>query len=85
MAPKIIELQNQHADLKEYSIVGNEVVLANFEGNWKEDGTRSRVQPWWDKGYMTSVYYFFGFCLAVIITVKRLPPITWKPDHTIAH
>ena len=85
MAPKIIELQNQHADLREYSIIGNEVVLANFEGNWKEDGTRSRIQPWWDKGYMTSVFYFLGFCLAVMITVKRLPPITWKPDHTIAH
>jgi len=85
MEPKIIELQNQHVDLREYSIIGDKVALANFEGNWKEDGTRSRVQPWWDKGYMTSVYYFFGFCLAVIITVKRLPPITWKPDHTIAH
>jgi len=85
MEPKIVELQNQHVDLREYSIIGNEVALANFEGNWKEDGTRSRVQPWWDKGYMTSVYYFFGFCLAVIITVKRLPPITWKPDHSIAH
>ncbi|MDQ6991176.1 MAG: hypothetical protein Q9M11_05535 [Mariprofundaceae bacterium] len=85
MEPKIVELQNQHVDLSEYSIIGNEVALANFEGNWKEDGTRSRVQPWWDKGYMTSVYYFFGFCFAVIITVKRLPPITWKPDHTIAH
>ncbi|MDQ6995772.1 MAG: hypothetical protein Q9M18_09285, partial [Mariprofundaceae bacterium] len=85
MEPKIVELQNQHVDLREYSIVGNEVTLANFEGNWKEDGTRERVQPWWDKGYMTSVFYFFGFCLAVIITVKRLPPITWKPDHTIAH
>jgi len=85
MEPKIVELQNQHVDLREYSIIGNEVALANFEGNWKEDGARSRVQPWWDKGYMTSVYYFFGFCLAVIITVKRLPPITWKPDHSIAH
>jgi len=85
MEPKIVELQNQHVDLREYSIIGNEVTLANFEGNWKEDGTRERIQPWWDKGYMTSVYYFFGFCLAVIITVKRLPPITWKPDHTIAH
>jgi len=85
MEPKIVELQNQHVDLREYSIIGNEVALANFEGNWKADGTRERLQPWWDKGYMTSVYYFFGFCFAVIITVKRLPPITWKPDHSIAH
>ncbi|MDX8398191.1 MAG: hypothetical protein R8K49_07735 [Mariprofundaceae bacterium] len=85
MAPRIVELQNQHVDLEEYSIIGNEVVLANFEGVWKEDGTRTRKQPWWDKGYTTAVYWFFGFCLAVIITVKRLPPISWKPDHTIAH
>ena len=85
MAPQIVELQNQHVDLEEYSIIGGEVVLANFEGNLKEDGTRTHKQPWWDKGYMTAVYYFFAFCLAVIITVKRLPPITWKPDHTIAH
>jgi len=89
MTPKIIELQNQHVDLEEYSIIGNEVVQANFEGNWRTDENgnqvRIRKQPWWDKGYMTSVYWFFGFCIAVIITVKRLPPIDWKPDHTIAH
>ncbi|MBL1352022.1 MAG: hypothetical protein COA61_001605 [Zetaproteobacteria bacterium] len=97
MEPGIIELQNQHADLREYSIIGNDVALANFEGNWKTDANgnflkgpdgkkvRERLQPWWDKGYMTSVYYFFGFCFLVIITVKRLPPITWKPDHSIAH
>jgi hypothetical protein len=85
MAPQIIELQNQHVDLEEYSIIGGEVLLANFEGNFREDGTRIHKQPWWDKGYMTAVYYFLAFCLAVIITVKRLPPITWKPDHTIAH
>ncbi|MDQ6951939.1 MAG: hypothetical protein Q9M15_00235 [Mariprofundaceae bacterium] len=89
MEPKIVELQNQHADLHEYSIIGADVALANFEGNWRTDANgkkvRSRVQPWWDKGYMTSVYYFFGFCIAVIITVKRLPPISWKPDHSIAH
>lgn len=85
MAPRIIELQNQHVDLEEYSIIGGDVVLANFFGNTKEDGTVERKQPWWDKGYTVAVYWFFGFCIAVIITVKRLPPITWKPDHTIAH
>jgi len=85
MAPKIIELQNQHVDLEEYSIIGGDVVMANFEGNLREDGTRIHKQPWWDKGYTTAMYWFWGFCLAVIITVKRLPPITWKPDHTIAH
>jgi len=85
MAPQIVELQNQHVDLEEYSIIGGDVVLANFEGNFKEDGTREKKQPWWDKGYTVAIYWFVGFCIAVIITVKRLPPITWKPDHTIAH
>ena len=85
MAPKIIELQNQHVDLEEYSIIAGDVVLANFFGNIKPDGTVERKQPWWDKGYTTAIYWFLGFCVCVIITVKRLPPITWKPDHTIAH
>jgi len=86
MEDGIVELRNQPGiDLEEYSIIGSHVVMANFEGVWKEDGTRTRKQPWWDKGYMTSVYWFFGFCLCVIITVKRLPPIEWKPDHSIAH
>ena len=89
IAPKIVELQNQHVDLEEYSIIAGDVVQANFEGSWRTDENgkqvRTRKQPWWDKGYMTSVFWFFGFCIAVIITVKRLPPITWKPDHTIAH
>jgi len=86
MEDGIVELRNQPGiDLEEYSIIGSHVVMANFEGNWKEDGTRTRKQPWWDKGYMTSVYWFFGFCLCVIVTVKRLPPIEWKPDHSIAH
>jgi len=86
MEDAIVELRNQPGiDLEEYSIIGDEVVLANFEGVWKEDGTRTRKQPWWDKGYMTSVYWFFAFCFFIIITVKRLPPITWKPDHSIAH
>jgi len=85
MAPKIIELQNQHVDLEEYSIIGDDVVLANFFGNKKADGSIERKQPWWDKGYKVATYWFLGFCVCVIIAVKRLPPITWKPDHTIAH
>lgn len=86
MEDAIVELRNQPGiDLEEYSIIGNEVVMANFEGVWKEDGTRTRKQPWWDKGYMTATYWFFAFCVLIIITVKRLPPITWKPDHSIAH
>ncbi len=85
MAPKIIELNNQHVDLEEYSIIGSDVSLANFEGNYRADGTRIHKQPWWDKGYTTAVIYFLNFCLWVMVAVKRLPPITWQPDHTIAH
>ncbi|RLL52871.1 hypothetical protein D8Y20_06380 [Mariprofundus sp. EBB-1] len=86
MEDKLIELQQTPGiDLEEYSIIGNEIVVANFEGNYKADGTREKKQPWWDKGYKTAIFWFLGFCLAVIITVKRLPPIDWKPDHSVAH
>jgi len=90
MEDAVVELRNQPGiNLEEYSIIGGDVVMANFEGVWKtdQDGNkvRTRLQPWWDKGYETSVYWFLGFCVLIIITVKRLPPITWKPDHSIAH
>lgn len=85
IAPKIVELQQKGVNLQEYSIIGAEVVKANFEGNILPNGERERIQPWWDKGYHIAFWWFIIFCLAVIATVKRLPPITWKPDHTIAH
>ena len=79
---KVIELQNAGADLAEYSILYDRVVLANFEGNMKADGTRERKQPWWDKGYTIDVFYVAYFCIAVMIAVKRLPNHDWQPDHT---
>ena len=79
---KVIELQNAGADLAEYSILYDQVVLANFEGNMKADGTRERKQPWWDKGYTIDVFYVAYFCIAVMIAVKRLPNHEWQPDHT---
>jgi len=83
---QVVELQKQPGiDLEEYSIIGPDVVKANFQGNMKADGTREAKQPWWDKGYTVAVWWFFGFCFAVILTVKRLPPIDWKPDHSVAH
>lgn len=78
---QIIELQNAKLDLQEYTVVGPHVLLANFEGNWKADGTRERKQPWWDKGYTIDIFYVSYFCLAVMIAVKRLPNYRWKPDH----
>jgi len=82
---QLIELERQGVDLEEYTIVGDKIVLANFEGNWKPDGTRTRKQPWWDKGYTIDVFYVTYFCIAVIIAIKRLPESKWQPDHSHAH
>ncbi len=82
---QIIELKNAGLDLAEYNVVGNEVILANFEGNYKSDGTRERKQPWWDKGYTIDIFYVTYFCIAVMIAVKRLPNHEWEPDHSKAH
>ena len=79
---KVIELQNAGADLAEYNVLYDQLVLANFEGNMKADGTRERKQPWWDKGYTIDVFYVAYFCIAVMIAVKRLPNHEWQPDHT---
>jgi len=84
IAPQIIELQTAGVDLEEYIVVGPEVVKSNFF-NIQPDGTVIAKQPWWDKGYGISFVYFIGLCLAVIITVKRLPHFSWRPDHSIAH
>ncbi len=82
---QIIELQNQGAPLDEYTVVGSKVVLANFFGNTKADGTIERKQPWWDKGYTIDVFYVIYFCVAIVIVIKRLPDSSWKPDHSKAH
>jgi len=84
IAPKIIELKNAGVDLREYSVIGQDVSKANFF-NIQPDGTVKAIQPWWDKGYTIACWWFIIFCLCVIITVKRLPHFTWKPDHSIAH
>ncbi|MDH5323842.1 MAG: hypothetical protein OEZ68_16735 [Gammaproteobacteria bacterium] len=81
----IIELQNKKAHLEEYTVLGNRLVLANFEGNWREDGTRERVQPWWDKGYTIDIFFIIIFCVSVMITVKRLPNYSYVPDHSKSH
>lgn len=82
---QIIELERKGVDLEEYLVIGPEVVLATFEGNMKADGTRERKQPWWDVGYTIDVFYLTYFCLAVMIVIKRLPPNSWVPDHSVAH
>jgi hypothetical protein len=68
-------------DLGEYEVVGDRVVMANFEGNKKADGTPERKQPWWDKGYLIDIFYLSYFFIGVTILIKRLPPSTWQPRH----
>jgi len=87
---QIIELQNSEdgLPLDYYTVVGKDVALANFEGentiiNGKE--VKIRVQPSWDLGYTIDIFYVIYFCIAVMITVKRLPPSDWEPDHSIGH
>ncbi len=78
---QVIELQNRGAHMNEYTVLGDKLVLANFEGNWREDGTRERVQPWWDKGYTIDIFFIIIFCISCIIVVKRLPGFDWQPTH----
>lgn len=82
---QVIELQRKGVDLGEYTVVGPHVVLANFEGNMKADGTRERKQPWWDKGYTIDIFYVTYFCIAVLIVIKRLPHYSWQPVHGHEH
>jgi hypothetical protein len=79
--PQIEALMAKGVDLEEFTVVGNHVVLANFEGNKKADGTPERKQPWWDKGYLIDIFYLSYFFIGVIILIKRLPPSTWQPRH----
>lgn len=79
--PQVEALEKAGKDLEEYSVIGNQVALANFQGNIKPDGSIERKQPWWDKGYTIDIFYLSAFCLSVMIVVKRLPPSTWQPKH----
>ncbi|MBI1174487.1 MAG: hypothetical protein GC139_04375 [Sideroxydans sp.] len=85
IAPQIKALEKEGVDLREYNVVGPDVVLANFEGNYRADGTRIRLQPWWDKGYTIDIFYVIAFFLGVTMTIKRLPPSTWQPVHGHEH
>jgi hypothetical protein len=83
--PQIEELMQKNAYLDEFTVLGNKLTLANFEGNWREDGTRVRTQPWWDKGYTIDIFFIVIFCISLILTVKRLPNYSWRPDHAKSH
>ncbi|CAG9934334.1 hypothetical protein [Candidatus Nitrotoga arctica] len=82
LKPQIEEIMKiPDVDLKDYTVVGPEVKIANFEGNYRANGKRERQQPWWDKGYLIDLFYLTMFFVGVTVTVKRLPPYTWQPRH----
>lgn len=85
----IIELERKGVDLREYSVIGDRLVLANFEGNLIPDGKggmrKQRLQPWWDKGYTIDIFFIVIFCISVFIAVKRLPNYNWQPTHSDDH
>ena len=83
--PRIEALLAKGEDLEEYNVVGDRVVMANFEGNFRPDGRRERKQPWWDKGYTIDIFFILFFFAGVVITVKRLPPTRWQPTHSKDH
>jgi hypothetical protein len=100
LKPKIEELQKKGEVLQDWSVVGVDVVLANFEGNFangtheitsivggklNSSGSRERHQPWWDDGYTIDIFYVIAFFLGVVIVVKRLPPTSWQPTHGHEH
>lgn len=81
LKPLIQDLQAKNTILEDYTVLGNRIVLANFEGNVRPDGSIVRQQPWWDEGYTIDIFYVIYFCLAVMMVVKRLPPSTVQPRH----
>lgn len=84
LTPQFIELQAKTTHLADYTILGDRIVLANFEGNYREDGTRERTQPWWDKGYTIDVFYVSYFLLWMFFMVKRLPHFSKQPNYASA-
>jgi hypothetical protein len=85
MKPQIEELKRKGAPLAEYNILGNRIILANFEGNKRPDGSTIRLQPWWDLGYTIDIFFIVVFCVSLVIVVKRLPNYNFVPDHSKHH
>ena len=83
--PQLEALMSKGVDLEEYNVVGDLVVLANFEGNFKRDGSRERKQPWWDKGYSIDIFFIIIFFFGVTTVIKCLPPSSWQPKHNHDH
>lgn len=88
LAPQIREIQAQGSSgrypLDNYNVVGDDIALANFEGNFMENGFRERKQPYWDKGYTIDVFYVMYFFIIAFVIIKQLPHSSRKPDMTKA-
>lgn len=83
IAPGIKEVQGGKYPLTWYTVLGNRLVLANFEGAWVDVGgktVRTRLQPWFDVGYAVDIFYVSYFVLTMVIVVKRLPHFSRKPN-----
>ena len=81
IAPHIKEAQaSGKYPLDYYSVLGDKIVLANFEGNPTADGSPERKQPWWDTGYTIDVFYVTYFIVFAFFVTKRLPHFSRKPD-----
>ena len=85
--PQIEQLQKDGKHLEDYTVVGPDVVRANFEGNYRDAAKTDREyhQPWWDFGYTIDVFYVIAFFVGVTMTIKRLPPSSWQPRHGHEH
>ena len=87
--PAIEELlakgEGQGVYLEEYTVLGDRLTLANFEGNKRPDGSTMRLQPWWDLGYTIDIFFIIIFSIGVTVVVKRLPYHEWVPDHSKHH
>ncbi|MDH5300294.1 MAG: hypothetical protein OEW58_02900 [Gammaproteobacteria bacterium] len=94
LAPHIKEVQagGGQYGMNEYTVLGDRLTLANFEGNFKGEsavlngmgsgagsGVRTRAQPWWDIGFTIDVFYVSYFCLLMVLVIKRLPHFSRKP------
>jgi len=84
IAPGIKELQaGGEYPLNWYTVLGDRLVLANFEGEWTTVNgkvVRTRVQPWWDQGYTIDVFYVAYFIIVMMFVIKRLPHFSRKPN-----
>lgn len=84
IAPQIREIVakgDKKYGLDEYNVIGDQVTVANFQGQiFMGKGRLERKQPWFDNGYLIDMFYVSYFVLTMVIVCKRLPHFSQKPD-----